>query len=282
MNTILLNNQIINNFSSGQLNNPITNLIDHVLTRKNLTRFIKSVQNPETLNKTYVPRFNNEEKNINANKRTLRHKYVVEHPQDNVNNEIDNKYIPRQTDSLFWCFYILKYGYFNYEVECINKYFTIEKEQKYKFIEILRKSKDILKLHKIKPFTQIEEDLANSSNISIKSFFALCAINSINVMLISGKKVYKIILDETKPINIIHRNNTNLEHYIEIISDTNLDKMIDNYKINYYQVDGFESTLKSIKSYKLDELQELCYKFDIKLDGKKTKTNMYSNLIQYF
>lgn len=174
-------------------------------------------------------------------------------------------YKPKQTDSLFWCFYILKHGYFKYEMEINNQYFVVEKNEKFQYIEKIRKNKDLLKLHKIKPFTELEDDLANKDKISIKTFFALCIIENINIMLVHKRKVYEVLstdIDDTNKLNVIHKNN--LEHWIEL-EPTN--QSIQNYRETYFKMDNFDSTLKSMSSYKLDELIDLCKRLDINIES---------------
>ena len=193
---------------------------------------------------------------------------------------ITNIYKPKQTDSLFWCFYILKNGLFNYEMEIHNQYFVVEKSEKYKYIELLRQNKDLLKIHKIKPFTEIEDDLAHKKCISIKTFFALCIIENINVLLVCKRKVYELnCIDGTT--NIVHKN-TN-ENYIEFEATT---EIIDNYRNTYCKMNNLDSTLKCIGSYKLDELIELCKKLNIDLENKTkkklTKKEIYDILVIHY
>jgi hypothetical protein len=44
--------------------------------------------------------------------------------------------------------------------------------------------------------------------------------------------------------------------------------MINNYRENYYKMSNFDSTLKAMASYKLDELIDLCKKLDIQLPSE--------------
>jgi hypothetical protein len=200
-----------------------------------------------------------------------------------IPRQIDTTYKPRQKDSLFWCFYILKNGYFNYEMEINNQYFVVEKAEKFKYIEMIRKNKDLIKLHKIKPFTELEDDLANKQKISIKTFFALCILENINVLLVDKRKIYEITcidIDDLHPVNVIHRNSQTCEHYIELnVTKENLQK----YRDTYYKMDNFDATIKAIGSYKLDELIDLCKKLDINIanDNKKkqTKKDIYELLV---
>jgi len=176
--------------------------------------------------------------------------------------KFDSIYKPKKKDSLFWCFYIIKYGISKYEMEIGNQYFVIEKQEKIKYIELLRenKNKDLLKNHKIKPLTLLEDDLANQDRISIKTFFALCIVENINIILIDKRKLYESITTDDNKIHIVHRNSETYEHHIEL--DVLLEN-INTYRELYYKMPSFDVSLKTISSYKLDELLELCKKFNI-------------------
>jgi hypothetical protein len=185
-----------------------------------------------------------------------------------VKRKKDTMYRPKQKDSLFWCFYILKHGFSNYEMEINNQYFVVEKNEKFKYIELLRKNKDLLKIHKIKPLTELEDDLANKDKISIKTFFALCALEKINILLVNKRKVYELLctdIDEKHPVNVVHRNNESYEHFIELDLT---EEAITKYRETYYKMSSFDATLKSMGSYKLEELIDLCKKLDINIDQK--------------
>jgi hypothetical protein len=224
---------------------------------------------------------NNNNNNKNKNKNNVNAIYKPERKQ-----KMEPMYQPKQKDSLFWCFYILKNGFSNYEMEIINQYFVVEKTEKFKYIELIRKNKDLLKLHKIKPFTEIEDDLANKDKISIKTFFALCVLEEINILLVNKRKVYELLstdIDTDHPIHIVHRNNQTYEHFIELEpTDENITK----YRDTYYKMSSFDATLKSIGSYKLEELTELCKKLDIHIESasteckkKLTKKDIYELLV---
>lgn len=195
-------------------------------------------------------------------------KYDPKVERKNYERKKETMYRPKQKDSLFWCFYILKNGYSNYEMNINNQYFVVEKNEKFKYIDLIRKNKELLKLHKIKPLTQLEDDLANKDRISFKTFFALCAIENINVLLVDKRKVYELLstdIDELHPINVVH-NNEKYGHSIEL--DVT-DEIIKKYRETYYKLTNFDATLKSITSYKLEELLDLCKKLNINVEEKK-------------
>jgi hypothetical protein len=240
----------------------LVDLQDYMFTSKNINRYTKhmtqNVLEPKSSTKN-IKRINKEQ----INKEQINKSVVI--LKENK-KEKESMYKPKQKDSLFWCFYILKNGFFNYEMEINNQYFVVEKNEKFKYIEILRKNKDILKIHKIKPLTELEDDLANKDKISIKTFFALCIFENINILLVNNRKIYDFFFDEKNPIHIVHRNNKTYEHSIEL--DTT-NEIIQKYRDTYYKINNFETTLKSMASYKLDELIELCKKLNINIEECK-------------
>jgi len=253
--------------------NIIFDLQDYMFTDKNIHRYSKHM-----IQLDVKPKSVSIKKNDN----------IIQSKKMNIERKKEPMYKPKQKDSLFWCFYILKNGFSNYEMEINNQYFIVEKNEKFKYIEMLRKNKDLLKIHKIKPLTELEDDLANKDKISTKTFFALCMLENINVLLVNKHKFYELLstdIDENHPINIVHRNNETYEHSIELDIT---EEIIRKYKENYYKMSSFDTTLKSIGSYKLDELIDLCKKLDInienyknkKVDNKKiTKKDIYELLV---
>jgi len=199
-----------------------------------------------------------------------------------LNRELHYK--PRQKDSLFWCFYILKNGISKYEMEIGNQHFVVEKQEKFKYIDMIRKNKDVIKMHKIKPLSFLEDDLANSEIISIKTFFALCVLEKINIMLIDKRKIYETIMTDDVKIHIVHRNSVNHEHYIELDATS---EAIQVYRDTYYIMSNFDSEVKSMSYYKVDELLDLCKKLNIDTNSKTinkklSKKDIYELLVLHF
>ena len=242
----------------------LVDLEDYMFTSKNMNRYTKHM-----IQNVLEPKEST--KNI---KQITIEKKCEKNCEKNYEKKRETMYKPKQKDSLFWCFYILKNGFFNYEMEINNQYFVVEKSEKFKYIELLRGNKDILKLHKIKPFTELEDDLANKDKISIKTFVALCIFENINILLVNNRKIYELLctdIDEKHPIHVVHRNNKTYEHSIEL--DTT-NEIIQKYRDTYYTMNNFETTLKSMGSYKLDELIDLCKKLNINIEEEKGKQKM--------
>jgi len=257
--------------------NVVEELQDYMFTDDNLKRFNK--HNFDLTSKGL---------DLKQNRRTPTNSLMDDKKNNKDKNNkknTDDIYKPFQTDSLFWCFYILKYGLSKYEMEVGNQHFTIEKAEKFKYIEILRKNKDILKINKIKPLSELENDLANNQRISVKTFFALCIIEKINILLVDKRKIYESITTDDSKMNVVHRNSISFEHFIDF--NVPNDKLA-LFRDTYFKVQGFDSGLKSMTSYKTDDLLELCKKLDIdvsnmKINNKKpTKKDIYELLVQNF
>lgn len=189
-------------------------------------------------------------------------------------------YTPRQTDSLFWCFYILKHGYSNYEMEIKGQYFIVEKKEKFRYISLLRTNKDKLKLHNIKPYNDLEDDLANKETISIKTFFALCVVEDINVLLVDKRKIFELLcVDGT--VNIVHKNIDKSNFSIETEATQ---EDVQHYRDTYYCVNQFDTSLKSMSYYKLDDLINLAKRLNISLDSEKklTKKDIYERIVMNY
>ena len=267
------------NRKDTQSNDALTklDLEKHMFDSKNLRQFTK--QNIEFL-VTKEPSVT-KDKFVTKEPSVTKDKFVKK--EQSVTK--DKFYKPFKKDSLFWCFFILKHGFSKYEMEVGNQCFQIEKQEKFKYIDQFRKTcnKELLKMHKIKPLTLLEDDLANQERISIKTFFALCIVENINIILIDKRKIYEVLTTDDPKIHIIHRNSVTYEHHIELDI---LPETIGLYKDKYYKMPTFDVSLKSIASYKVEELLELCKKLDINVINdntkKKSKKDIYELLVQNF
>jgi hypothetical protein len=276
------------NTSTIQIYNVVEELQDYMFTTKNFERYTKDmfeINNHHDLQSSN-PKLNSKVKpHQNLKSHPLNTSQVSQVTQVSDKKVYDNHYRPRQHDSLFWCFYILKYGFSKYEMEVGNQHFTIEKSEKFKYIDMLRKNKDILKINKIKPLSDLEDDLANKSRISIKTFFALCILEKLNILLVDKRKIYESINNDESEIHVIHRNSVTYEHHIEL---NILPEELSKIRNTYHKMTGFESTLKAMSSYKVDELLELCKKLGIdtststSISKKLTKKDIYERIVQNF
>jgi hypothetical protein len=292
-----MNNQKMNN----KQYNVVECLQDYMFTSANLARYNKDVYVSTCSNKKIQT---NEDAFINNYSNT--HGKVIKTPvikspviksqdiksQDKTPVFNTNIYKPMKKDSLFWCFFILKYGFSKYEMEIGSQHFLVEKTEKYANIDLLRtkQNKDLLKINKIKPLSDLEDDLANKERISIKTFFALCVIEKMNILLVDNRKIYQSINNDSPIINVIHRNSKTYEHHIELNVSN---ETISEFREKYYNVSGFDNALKSMTAYKLDELHDICKQLNINIlenvkdtvnakPKKLTKKDIYELIVQNF
>ena len=203
-------------------------------------------------------------------------------------NNTNHFFIPKQKDSLFWCFYIMKYGDVNYEL--LGKITPIiEKKQKIEYIEKIRKEKTLIKSHKFASLAHIENKLANEYKIDLYTFFTLCVVENLNVIYINKRTYYELLMnnanaDNVNDIFIIHSfENDKFGYKLFSINDPEIEK----YKSILLKIENIDKPIKSLSSYKIQELIDYCVKLDINIINKETgktklKKELYESLIQYF
>lgn len=187
-------------------------------------------------------------------------------------------FYPEQKDQLFWCYYIIKNGFAAYEYPGTTSYAN-EKKEKFECIELLRKNKQTLKENKIKNIKEdVEDELAQKSMISRKTFIALCSIEKQNVLYIENNKYFDIFTDTTNALSYHVVHCIKGKYCIETdISQIQLEK----YKSSLFKCDNFEKPLKAISYYKLNELVDICKYLVLVTDfNKKTKKELYELLME--
>jgi len=201
--------------------------------------------------------------------------------------------IPSQKDTLFWCFYIMKHGLNAYNT-IGNKHFQIEQEEKIAAIEFLRTKKELLKTHKIKPFTSIESDLSPGNAINIKTFFALTICYDLRAIYIY-KNTYIDNFDIHNDIGIDIDNETAI-HMIQwtrpneyaFVYDPSQWSSICSAKYKWQSID---KPVGPATFYKITDILELFNKLQIPtnnanavfhLTKKPTKKEMYDAILAYF
>ena len=200
-------------------------------------------------------------------------------------------FTPSQSNSLFWCFYIIYNGLASYEYE--SNYFTAEQQFKIQTIEKVKKGecKNILKEHKISKMC-FESGLLGCNNINAKTLYALCLCYNLNIFYVYKNTYYEMISNIEKPIHIIkynaETNNYSLCLQVDINATETLKKhseCIEKTKEKYWKLDNLDKPLRAITAYSLQELVNICYKLDIDINcettnKKKTKAELYSSILQ--
>lgn len=123
--------------------------------------------------------------------------------------------------------------------------------------------------------------MANNQCISMKTFIALCIASNINIMFIENRKCFEIIFDsdETVPTYVVHcfKNFSMSTYCYETdVSQNN----IEDYRNNMFKWESVDKPLKAVSYYKLEELIDICKRFDIIGAIKnKTKKELYELIV---
>jgi len=195
-------------------------------------------------------------------------------------------YIPNQQDTLFWCFYIIKYGDIKYET-MNNKNSLVAKQIKIDFVESIRKNKDIVKMYKFDTITNLESNLANDNNLNPKTFLTLCAIENINIIYVSKKTYYELFVNDSNIVYIVHELPSQSKYYNKYGFEMACVDSLNFIKTSYYQISNVDKPIKTTSAYKVQDLINICNKLGItttNIDtGKnKTKNDLYESIVQYF
>ena len=241
---------------------------------------------------------NNEKDNVYMNKKEDKN---YEKNYDKIINDDSNKvlqskpekteeiFFPSEKDNLFWCFYIMKNGEASYEMNDF-KNLIVEKKIKIEYVEKLRKEKQLLKTYKFATLTHIENQLANEQRIDMNTFLTLCVLENLNIFYISKNTYYELLMNDTNVIHLIKKGFANGNKYganFGYKTENKESEEITKYKNEFYKIDNIDKPIKSISSYKVQELIDFCNKLSIETVNNQTnkhknKNDLYESLIQYF
>ena len=190
-------------------------------------------------------------------------------PKKNMTT-VNDIFFPKQRDQLFWCFYVILHGQIEYDI--LTSFFTLEKETKYKWIEVFRGRKEMFKPIKVSR-NVVEDELANAKAITMATVKALCHLNDVNVFYVDDKKYYEITTNSEKPFYLIEKvdGRYGLKEKIPI-------EKIEYYRENYWKLENLDKPLKAVSSYKASELKDICKRLHIE-SLNLTKPKMYEKIL---
>ena len=246
----------------------------------------KNISNNIVCDKNNITVLSNEQDNIHNDQ------HDAEDSQD-AHEQVSTKlqyFTPSQSNSLFWCFYIIYNGFASYEYE--SNYFTAEQQFKIQTIEKVKKGegKTSLKEHKISK-TCFESGLLGSTNINAKTLYALCLCYNLNIFYIYKNTYYEMISSIEKPIHIIkynaETNNYSICLPVDINATETLSKhseYIEKTKEKYWKLDSLDKPLRPVTAYSVQDLVNICSKLDVEVvcettNKKKTKAELYSSIL---
>jgi hypothetical protein len=166
---------------------------------------------------------------------------------------------PKQTDTLFWAFYIAKYGYADYMMVG-NKYKNKEIEKKQEMIDTLKQTpakllkNEVRKISKV-AIQEIMSELMMDKKTSYSAFFAMCTLNHLTVYLVNPEMKLYMKFQGGGEEYVFYKTTDGRDNY-SIDLDTVPEK-IRNIQDSMIQIDFGEKPLKSATAYKIDELNDM-------------------------
>ena len=177
-------------------------------------------------------------------------------------------YVVKEEDSLFWSFFIVTFGMEKYIMNK-GKNYDVQQKIKISAIESMKDNKTILKQYKLSK-TEIEQNLLYDTQISYASFMYLSLLHKQNIVMIDGRVYYECIGNpDDSSLTMFKKDN---HHYV-IYSIVEKD-----YALQYYKITNMSKRILSISSYKLVDLQNMCKKLKLEVDGKKM--DLYERIVK--
>lgn len=246
-----------------------------ILNDKNMTNYLKYD-------------FNNKNSNVPTNMDTgeIKSHSKVNNQVEKTTNTNNDFFLPKEQDTLFWSYYIILFGLTSYEMlNCRNS--LMAKQIKIDLVQKLRTNKHILKMYKYDTLIHMESNLVNEQMVDIKTVMSLFAIDNINVIYVKGKTYYELLFNEETPVYIIRETEIGTKYVKKYGFEIGNMNTIEQIKTTLYKIDKLDKPIKSLSSYKVQELIDICEKLciEIKQSGKnknKTKNELYEAIVQYF
>ena len=172
-------------------------------------------------------------------------------------------FTPFQKDKLFWCFYVILNGFTDYEMHHTGHY-AVEKAFKISSVEKLRSMKSQIKELKLK-LNEVEDELVNKEQISIKGLHVLCLVHKVSITYIYGKQYCEFLYGDT--VKGIIQCNKKKEHSL-LYEET----VLETIKHTHWFIENVQKPLKAPSAYTVKDLQDICEKLEIPLTFKQKTT----------
>jgi len=193
---------------------------------------------------------------------------------EKIKKEEKDIFIPDEEDSLFWCYIIYKYGYSEYELKREKKYESIT-SMKINLVYTVRENKDLLKKLKLKK-TKVEENLTNDKKINLDTFLFLIAVNEMNLIYMNEHTYYEEFYSDEEKVCIIKYEKEQDKYGLYDVSKEKLEDL----KKNRLHILNISKPIKSLSSYKVLQIKEICKTLNIDIMKTETKCKTKKELYQ--
>ena len=183
-------------------------------------------------------------------------------------------------NKLLWFLYIIEKGMGAYQ-QINSNYYTVEQDEKFSYIDLLRNHKTIIKSNKKWKLKNLENDITFSNCFSLSTLECLTSILNINLYYIDGCKIYTSLSPSSIKDLIVHKINN--EYKLELFyNHDEMYKTTLEYRNTLWNIENIEKPLSKITNYKLQQLIDIANKLNINIMAsptkKKTKKQLYDEI----
>ncbi len=182
-------------------------------------------------------------------------------------------------DSLFWCWVYHHYGSQEYELNKNNLY-NYEINRKFEYVSSIRSNKLLIKSLKLNR-TRMEENLLDDNGIDLGLFTFICLVHKYNVIYTDNFMYYEYIDPFNSDYIMINKRNNKYGLYIK---ETITNDLLTEFKKDKWVVESITKPLRSVGSYKVAEIKDICNLLGIEImkNEKKsfTKNELYEKIKQ--
>ena len=191
---------------------------------------------------------------------------------------------PKQSDTLFWCLFIIHFGYGEY-LEVDRNYGVKELEVKKHIGEFITKNPHVMKSTSTKMTKAavqeiLSELLTSQKETSMNSMMAILVYYKFNLIMVNSTKLLMLEFisdkDNELPTYVLHKDAYG--KYSVKTEPLTTDEIAD-MKNKMICLESYLKPLKAISNYKVEELEELAKKMGIYEKNKKyKKTDLYQEI----
>jgi hypothetical protein len=211
----------------------------------------------------------------------------TEEEKQESNTRKEELYQPKQQDTLFWCLYIMNYGYNDY-LQIDHNYGVKELEEKQKISKFMKENvvrikNTNYKLTNVAIQEVLSELLTSQKETSLLCLIVMIVYYNINILIINENT--KCMLEFWCNKDRMPSTNSSSEEsdaltYVLYKTDNGKYKLqyenIGSFQINdlkekYVVLESYNKYIKAISNYKVEELEDMAKKFGVFDETKKYK-----------
>lgn len=192
--------------------------------------------------------------------------------------------LPKQKDTLFWCFFISAFGY--------KEYISVERNYGNKEIEVKQKVGVYIKENyqefkqnsSVRITKSLIEDIVSDFNTQIQStsffnFNAMSFMHKINFIILHEEKncYLSFVVNKESPYYLIQQMKYN--KYQVRQDPLTLEEQVKIESTNYC-LDSWLRPIKAMSTYKVSDLQDIAYSLDLEDIPNMKKQELYDYIVE--